>query len=267
MPLQRNSVLRGAFALLFLLGFAPLAYAAAGTISPPNQYAWGNIAAWINFAPASSTITVSGSSLTGYAWSENDGWINLSPTEGGVTNNGSGALGGWAWDQSAGWVSFSGVTIDSAGTFHGEATGADGYAINFDCSTCDVQTSWHPMTATTNTTASSPGAISPIAPVAASNTSIKVITSPPSPPPNEAIPGASASTAHATGGSHLQLTPLPSSVANTATLSVTPRASAASRSSTKGAPPIFVRVLQRIALPVAGVLFLAILAAVFWFLL
>jgi hypothetical protein len=129
---------------LLLFSIASNAYADSGTISSVDKYAWGNVAGWINFAPTESVVTVSDTGLSGYAWSKNDGWIDLSPTEGGVTNNGSGALGGFAWDQSTGWVSFTGVTIDAFGTFHGEAIGSNGYAINFDCSTCDVQTYWRP---------------------------------------------------------------------------------------------------------------------------
>lgn len=133
-------------ALLFvLLAAAPLvALAATGTISSTNKYAWGNTAGYINFAPSQSTVTVSDTGLTGYAWSQNNGWINLAASQGGVTNTTSGTLGGFAWDSSAGWVSFTGVTIDTSGRFHGTATGANGYTINFDCTYCNVTTTWRP---------------------------------------------------------------------------------------------------------------------------
>ncbi len=136
-----------------------MALAASGAISSTAKYAWGNDTGWVNFAPSNSTVTVTDAGLTGYAWSQNDGWLNLAPAHSGVTNNGQGTLGGFAWDESRGWVSFSGVTINSSGVFQGEATGANGYAINFSCSNCDVVTAWRP--ASTNTSAS-PGAISPV---------------------------------------------------------------------------------------------------------
>ena len=180
-------------ALLFLFIFAPLAYASTGTITSPNQYAWGNVAGWINFAPPDSPITVSNSSLTGYAWSVNDGWINLSPTNGGVTNS-NGTLGGWAWDETAGWVSFSDVTINSAGTFVGEATGANGYAINFNCSACNVQTTWRP----TSTVPSSPGSLLLINP--GPSVQPPVTLSPASPPAATQSPVVTQPTAHSKNG-------------------------------------------------------------------
>jgi hypothetical protein len=154
-PLLRTSALVALLALFFIA--SPLAHAATGTISATDKYAWGNDAGWVNFAPSEATVTVTDAGLSGYAWSSNDGWINLSPTNGGVTNT-NGTLGGFAWDTSAGWISFTGVTIDSTGAFHGEATGASGYAINFDCTNCDVQTTWRAISNTEWT--SSPGGIS-----------------------------------------------------------------------------------------------------------
>jgi hypothetical protein len=140
--------------LFLLLAGAPVfAFASSGTIDGTNKYAWGNVAGYVNFAPSNSTVTVTDSAITGYAWSENDGWINFQPVQGGVTNDGHGTLGGWAWDESQGWVSFTGVTIDSSGKFTGEATGSNGYAITFDCATyCDVETTWRPASASTQTT-------------------------------------------------------------------------------------------------------------------
>ncbi len=148
-------------ALVALLALAPLAHAATGGIDASYNFAWGNTAGWVNFAPVNSTVTVSDTALTGYAWSANSGWINLAPAQGGVTNS-SGALGGFAWDSAIGWVSFSGVTIDASGRFHGQATGANDYVINFDCAKCDVRTTWRPAQSNTQTAVTSPGAISPI---------------------------------------------------------------------------------------------------------
>jgi len=145
--------------VLVLLSGAPLVHAATGGINSVHKYAWSNVGGWINFAPANSTVTVGDSGLTGYAWSANDGWINLAPLNRGVKNDGAGKLSGFAWDSSAGWVSFTGVTIDSSGFFHGTATGGTvngaSYAISFDCTSCEVITAWRP-------TVTSSGAISPV---------------------------------------------------------------------------------------------------------
>ncbi|MHB8860610.1 MAG: hypothetical protein ACYC48_02645 [Minisyncoccota bacterium] len=166
---------------LFVL--VPLAYASSGTISSSYKYAWSNVGGWVNFAPTNSTVTVTDSALTGYAWSANDGWINFSPSNGGVTNSG-GALGGFAWDQSAGWVNFAGVTIDSSGKFHGQATGANGYAINFSCTNCDVRTDWRPASVPAPVAVpAAPGSISPV--VISPLPSVPPVT----PPPGEAPPG------------------------------------------------------------------------------
>ena len=168
-PQRRNNSIapRFLFLAVLVLGSAAPALAASGTIDATNKYAFSNIGGWINFSPTKSTVTVTDSALTGYAWSANDGWINLSPTLGGVKNDGKGILSGYAWDPSAGWVSFTGVTIDTTtGKFSGKATGdtIDGavYTINFDCTYCDVVTDWRPTVASSNTTTSAPGAISPI---------------------------------------------------------------------------------------------------------
>lgn len=138
--------LNSLFILLGIILFAPTGlFAASGTIEASHKYAWGNVAGYINFAPTNATITVTDSAVTGYAWSQNDGWINFQPTSGGVTNDGSGTLGGWAWDESRGWISFTGVVINQFGKFTGRATGSDGYAISFNCTYCDVVTSWRPI--------------------------------------------------------------------------------------------------------------------------
>lgn len=174
------------------LAFAPSTFAASGTIDAAHSYAWGNIAGWANFAPANSTITVTDTGLTGYAWSPNDGWINLAPVQGGVTNAG-GTLGGFAWDTAIGWVSFSGVTIDTSGRFHGQATGANGYTINFDCAKCDVRTTWRPSQSTTQTVISSPGAISPL-PATRQQTTPAPVQTPTDPPRQPQQPKPSGST-------------------------------------------------------------------------
>jgi hypothetical protein len=163
-PRQRNkpaSVFVRGFLLFFFLASASVVHAASGTILSSSKYAWSNVGGWVNFAPTNSTVTVTDSVLTGYVWSANDGWINLSPSNSGVTNSTSGTLGGFAWDQAAGWVSFMGVSIDSNGKFHGQATGSNGYVINFDCSSCNVTTSWRYSTTTTPVNVS-PGSISPV---------------------------------------------------------------------------------------------------------
>jgi len=80
----------------------------------------------------------------GQAWNANYGWINLTPTQSGVRNNGAGSLSGYAWGANLGWVSFSGVTIDSNGQFTGTATGDYSGDITFDCTYCNVVTTWRP---------------------------------------------------------------------------------------------------------------------------
>jgi hypothetical protein len=135
-------------AALFVLFLAAASAHAAG-VDAGHPYAWSSEGGWVNFAPTNATVTVSDSALTGYAWIANDGWLNLSPTNGGVTNDGSGNLGGFAWDETLGWVSFTGVTIDSSGRFHGVAMGAN-ETINFDCTSCDVETDWRPLSYTEN---------------------------------------------------------------------------------------------------------------------
>lgn len=132
--------------LSLMLISAPYASASTGNIDATQKYAWSNKGGWVNFAPTNSGVTVTDTLVTGYAWSANHGWINFSPSSGGVQNDGSGTLSGYAWDSGAGWINFSGVTIDSSGRFNGQASGSDGYAINFDCTACDVVTSWRAST-------------------------------------------------------------------------------------------------------------------------
>ena len=163
MPLQRNNLIRRIFLLLGLIIFgASTAFASTSSINGTDKYAWSNVGGWVNFNPTNGGVTVTGTALTGYAWSANDGWINFSPTEGGVKNDGAGNLSGFAWDETAGWVDFSGVKIDAAGKFTGEATGGtvDGtsYALNFNCTNCDVVTTWKPSATSQNQA----GSISPV---------------------------------------------------------------------------------------------------------
>lgn len=140
-------------ALLF--AYAPFVYASStvGTIDSTYKYAWGSVAGWVNCAPTSGGLTVTDSGISGYAWAESTGWINFNPTHSGVTNDGNGTLSGYAWDETGGWVSFAGVTIDTSGKFHGQATGGmvDGepYIINFSCTNCDVRTDWRPISVRT----------------------------------------------------------------------------------------------------------------------
>lgn len=142
----RQSNYRWLLVLAFLLCGGTIA--SASSIDATDKYAWGTIDGWINFAPTNGNVTVTDSAITGYAWSANGGWINFAPTNGGVQNDGQGNLSGFAWDTSNGWISFQGVTIDSGGLFHGQATGvaADGTQniITFDCTHCRVVTTWRP---------------------------------------------------------------------------------------------------------------------------
>jgi len=149
-------------ALVFVC--APFAHASttSGTIDSAYKYAWGNVAGYVNFAPTGVTISVTDSAITGYAWSANDGWINLAPSGSGVTNNGNGNLGGFAWDSSQGWINFTGVSINSSGNLTGQATGSNGYVLNFDCSSCNVVTDWRPVSSRTASHGSSGGSISPV---------------------------------------------------------------------------------------------------------
>jgi hypothetical protein len=171
-PQRRNNsarVLARGAVLLFLFAGASFAHASAtnGTIDSAHKYAWGRVAGYVNFAPTDGGITITDSGITGYAWSANTGWINFDTTQSGVTNDSTGTLAGFAWDSGAGWVNFSGVTIDSSGLFHGLATGGTvngaSYAINFDCTSCDVRTDWRPASSPVPSTGSSGGgSISPI---------------------------------------------------------------------------------------------------------
>jgi len=170
--------------LLFLMpGVRASASTSDGTILSGYTYAWSNNSGWVNFGLASGNVHVLANQLTGYAWSANHGWINLAPTNGGVTNDGGGTLGGWAWGEGLGWVSFTGVTIDSSGRFHGQATGNVAGTITFDCGYCDVRTDWRP-------TSTSSGGPVPPQPPAATSTPPDATSTPPATttPPVEPLP-------------------------------------------------------------------------------
>jgi len=169
MQLVQNQRNRFFLALAFLaLGFIhPLGTHAAG-IDAIYKYAWSNVGGWVNFAPSQSPVSVTDSAVSGYAWSANDGWINFAPAHGGVTNDGAGNLGGFAWDSTQGWVSFTGVSINTGtGKFTGQATGANGYILTFDCKGCNVVTDWRPASSgassqTPSHTSTSGQSISPL---------------------------------------------------------------------------------------------------------
>jgi len=137
-----NKILKTFLISLVLLISASSVF--AGTISSTNKYAWSNNIGWINFNATNSNVVVSDTVITGYAWSPNYGWINLAPTNGGITNS-SGGLSGSAWGENTGWINFEGVRISCAGKFTGTATGDVVGTINFDCSNCNVETTWRPV--------------------------------------------------------------------------------------------------------------------------
>jgi peptidoglycan hydrolase-like protein with peptidoglycan-binding domain len=147
MKSQRAGVgLSIAFSVVALFVSCP-AITFAGTIDSTDHYAWSNNGGWVNWNPTNGGVQVTSSALTGYIWSADFGWINLAPTNGGVTNNGQGVLGGYAWGENVGWISFTGVTIDSNGVFHGETTAQPTFGtMTFDCTNCSVVTTWRPST-------------------------------------------------------------------------------------------------------------------------
>ena len=143
-------------ALLLLTG-TTVALAATGTIDPTNHYAWSDNGGWVNWYATNGNVAVGDTALTGYIWSADFGWINLAPTNGGVLNTG-GYLSGYAWGASTGWISFLGVTIDQQGVFHGRTVAQNIFGtMTFDCTNCDVVTSWRQGSTNTNQTNSSGG--------------------------------------------------------------------------------------------------------------
>jgi hypothetical protein len=142
--------------LLFIL-VGPLS-ASAAAIDATNHYAWNDNGGWVNWNPTNGNVSVTDTALTGYIWSADFGWINLSPTNGGVTNNGQGVLGGYAWGQNSGWISFTGVTIDINGIFHGSTVAQSVFGtMTFDCTNCLVQTTWRSTTSSGGSTSSAGG--------------------------------------------------------------------------------------------------------------
>ncbi len=119
-----------------------------GTIDPgTSHYAWNTAYGWVNFAADQGNIQVTDSRLTGYAWGQNIGWINLAPINSsqGVINDGSGNLSGFAWSENFGWVDFQHVVITTTGRFTGYAENLTAGQISFDCTECQVQTDWRPI--------------------------------------------------------------------------------------------------------------------------
>jgi Putative peptidoglycan binding domain len=146
-----------AIAIFFLAITASFAFASTGTIVSPYQYAWDDNGGYVNFNATGGNVTVTDTALTGYIWSAGFGWINLSPTNAGVTNS-DGTLSGSAWSTNTGWIDFTGVTIDSNGVFHGHTTAQSNFGtMTFDCTNCDVVTSWRPPISTPPSSGASSG--------------------------------------------------------------------------------------------------------------
>lgn len=130
---------------LFCIPIISRASTSNGTISASAYGAWSNNIGWVNFAPANGGVIITDSALTGSAWSGNYGWINFAPSNGGVMNDGQGHLSGSAWGDNLGWIDFSGVSINSNGKFTGTASGTIIGILTFDCTYCDVETDWRPL--------------------------------------------------------------------------------------------------------------------------
>ncbi len=125
-----------AVVLLVIVSVAPFITFAAtiGTIDTTYKYAWSENLGWINFGTPEGNVTVTDTQLNGYAWNQNTGWINLNvSTATHVINDGQGNLSGYAWGEGIGYINFSGVTIDSSGYFHGNATSTLSGRISFNC--------------------------------------------------------------------------------------------------------------------------------------
>ena len=132
------------FAFVFLAASTSFAFAAVGTIVTPDQYSWSDNGGYVNWLANGGNVTVTDTAITGYIWSAGFGWINLAPTDGGVMNS-NGTLSGYAWGTNTGWINFAGVTIDSNGVFHGQTVAQSTFGtMTFDCTSCDVTTTWHP---------------------------------------------------------------------------------------------------------------------------
>jgi hypothetical protein len=155
-PLSR--ALLAAFLALVFGGMPVLA--SNGTIDATNHYAWNDNGGYVNWNATGGSVTVTDTALTGYVWSAGFGWINLSPTQGGVTNN-AGVLGGYAWSANTGWINFAGVTIDSNGLLHGQTTAQSLFGtMTFDCTYCNVTTTWRSSITAPNNTSGGGGTVS-----------------------------------------------------------------------------------------------------------
>ena len=131
---------------MLFLSAAP-ALASSGAIDGTYHFAWNDNGGWVNWDSTNGNVSVTAAALTGYIWSADFGWINLAPSRGGVTNDGQGTLVGYAWGENTGWISFSGVTIDTSGVFHGHTVAQNVFGtMTFDCTNCKVVTSWRPAT-------------------------------------------------------------------------------------------------------------------------
>jgi hypothetical protein len=216
---------------------ATVSLASTGTIDATNHYAWSDNGGYVNWYATGGNVIVTDTSLTGYIWSASFGWINLSPTLGGVTNN-AGVLGGYAWGANTGWISFAGVTIDSNGLFHGQTTAQSLFGtMTFDCTYCNVTTSWRNSTVTPTVTntggggvisgsqsvgyqngsgASSSAAVPTTSPGSSSNANLPKSLTPTAPPPKTeptVAPGNSSPPAHLTPSITLSIYTAPSAVA------------------------------------------------------
>jgi len=149
-------------ALLVILVMTMVCFKSSGedTIDPnddDSQYAWSEIAGWLNAEPLGDGgpgVRIWQTRAEGWMWAENIGWISLSchntsscaTVDYEVTNNGAGNLAGFGWAENVGWVSFScentvscasvdyGVAIDPAtGEFSGFAWTENVGWISFSC--------------------------------------------------------------------------------------------------------------------------------------
>lgn len=183
--------------LLFFLSFLFIDFAAAsttnGTILSANKSAWSSNAGWINFGAANGNVHITDSAVTGYAWSDVYGWINLSPANGGVRNTTAGVLSGNAWSEKLGWINFTGVFINTYGSFTGQATGDNIGTLNFNCPVCRIGTDWRPSAGTPASDGGFPPNYFPpapsITPPAGPITTPEVPPTAITPPPTEKPPG------------------------------------------------------------------------------
>ena len=154
-PRSRRSLATAlAAAVLSLVLGTTAVLASTGTIDATNHYAWDDNGGYVNWAATGGNVAITDTALTGYIWSAGFGWINLAPDQGGVTNS-SGTLGGYAWSANTGWINFGGVTIDSNGLFHGQTTAQSLFGtMTFDCTYCNVTTTWRNSTVSPTITTS-----------------------------------------------------------------------------------------------------------------